>query len=352
MRYTPSYCTAIVAALLLAPFVSADEPASNLRSNDPIVKAVQKTIAGVVAIRVPRQGDKDMIGSGIIIDESGLIVTNRHVTGGKRFVKVRLHNGTDLAGEVLVTDVQVDLAVIRINAEKPLTFKALTLAPTQDLLLAERVIAIGSPYGYEGTVSVGIISALNREIAMPNDVTMTGLIQTNAAINPGNSGGPLLNINGEVIGVNVALRDGAQNIAFAINSSIVKTFLTKHFNAKKIAGVDLGLKLEEKVVAEVGDRQRVEVKNAAAGELKSGDQILNIGEKKVNNSFDVERALWNTKPGQKVNMKVSRQGKGEMTVVVTLGTNQGAGQVAVNGTEPSVSSPQAATGSVRSANQR
>ena len=96
----------------------------------------------------------------------------------------------------------------RSTQEKPL--KALHLAPIDDFLVGETVIAIGNPYGYEGTVSGGIISALNREVTMPNDIVMTGLIQHDAPINPGNSGGPLVNINAEVIGINVAMRDGAR----------------------------------------------------------------------------------------------------------------------------------------------
>ena len=155
-------------------------------------------------------------------------------------------------------------------------------------------------------MSRGIISALNRKIHMPNDYLMTGLIQHNASINPGNSGGPLVNINAEVIGINVAMRDGAQNIAFAINAATVKSFLNKYL--KKVAGIEHGMKFDEKVIAETGDRQRVVVKNVAHAELKSGDQILSFGDVKIANTFDVERAIWHTKPGQQVPLRVSREG--------------------------------------------
>ena len=348
MRYSPSYCAAILAVALFTTFVNA-QTTINVRKTDPIVQAVEKTIASVVAIRVPRQGERDMIGSGVIVHESGTIVTNRHVTGGKKHVKVRLNDGTDLTGEVIVADADLDLAVVRINHRELLP--ALRLGSKDDLFLAEKVIAIGSPYGYEGTVSVGIISAKNRQITMPNDVIISGLIQHTAAINPGNSGGPLINVDGKVIGINVAMRDGAQNIAFAINASMVTDFLTRNINAKRVAGVEHGLKVENTVVAEAVDSQRVIVKNAAQDELKAGDEIRTVGNLTVANTFDVERALWSKKPGQKVEVKLVRQGK-EVDVMLTLGASQGAGSVAVISQEtPAVQYP-AATTNVRSTNGR
>ena len=354
-RY-PSLCAAVLAVALFVPLVHASEPAdppkqknNDPRSNDPVVKAVKKAMPSVVAIRVPRpNGEKPMIGSGVIVHKSGLIITNRHVTAGKRYVKVRLHDGADLTGEVLVTDPDLDLAIVRITSETAL--QPLSLG-ADDMMLAEKVIAIGSPYGYEGTVSLGIISALNRKITMPNDVEMTGLIQHDAPINPGNSGGPLLNINAEVIGINVAMRDGAQNIAFAINSKTVGRFLTKHLNAKLISGIEHGLKCEEKIVAEVGDRQRMVVKNAAYGELKSGDEIVTVGDAKVANAFEVESAFWNTKPGQKVEVKVLRENR-PLTVILTLAASQGAGQVASVSLQTPAANPLNATTNVRTANER
>jgi serine protease Do len=337
MRY-PSYCAAILAVAFLTPFASAqDSPKKeDLRSNDPIVKAVRKNRAGIVAIRVPRPGEKDMIGSGLIFHESGLIVTNRHVTGGKKFVKVRLHDDTDLTGEVVMADTNLDLAIVQIESKNKL--HALTFGPVDDLMVGEPVLAIGNPFGYEATVSRGIISAINRKIHMPNDYLMTGLIQHDAPINPGNSGGPLVNINAEVIGINVAMRDGAQNIAFAINAATVKGFVNQYL--KKVASAEHGLKVDEKVIAETGDRQRVVVKNAAAhqSELKSGDEILAVGDLKIANTVDVERALWHKQPGQQIPLRVSRQGR-EITVTLTLtAASQGAGQVAAHAVATNVRS--------------
>jgi serine protease Do len=348
MRYSQPYCAALLAVALLTPFVSASEPgqktlSQNIRSEDPIVQAVKHTIHGVVAIRVPRSGEKDMIGSGVIVDGAGLIVTNRHVTGGKRYVKVRLHDRTDLDGEVVFHDPDLDLAIVSVKSKKSL--HTLALGSADDMFLAEKAIAIGSPYGYEGTVSVGIISALNREIRMPNDVLMTGLIQTTAAINPGNSGGPLININGEVIGINVAMRDGAQNIAFAINAATVDSFLKDYYRRRN--RVSHGIDCEKKVIAEVGgDRQIVIVKHASHGELKHGDQIVTMAGQKVANEFEIERALWHSKPGEKVEVNVLRDNH-KVCVMVTLAASEGAGQAAVVSTEIP-----AATANVRAASQR
>jgi serine protease Do len=313
-------------SLVLANFALATDGEPFPRRN-PVTEAVQKTKASIVCIRVPRPGGgKDMIGSGVIVDQRGVIVTNRHVVGANRTVTVCLHDGTTLSGEVLAGDPACDLAVVRVDVKQKLA--ALPLAPVNDLMVAETVIAIGHPFGYTNTVSTGIISALGREIEMPTHDVITGLIQHTAAINPGNSGGALLNINGELIGINVAMRDGAQNIAFAINAADVKSFLGKHMSALKVSGVHLGLACAEKVLGETGDRQRVVLsEDAAAAGLKNGDEIRAVGSLRIGNAFDVERALWGKKPGEQVALRVVRQGQ-EMTVSLTLTAGQGAGQVA------------------------
>jgi serine protease Do len=195
------------------------------------------------------------------------------------------------------------------------------LAPGSDVMVGETVIAVGHPFGYRNTVSTGIISAVGREIEMPSGETLAGVLQTDASINPGNSGGPLLNINGELIGINVALREGAHGIAFAINADIVKQVLSKHLSALRVAGVMHGLACKENVAQDGKDRQRVVVAGvsdgtpAATAGLKCGDLILEVGHRSVTNRFDLERALWESKPGQEVELCVVRQGK---TIKVAL----------------------------------
>jgi serine protease Do len=222
------FALALVATLVLVSNLAAVE------RRTPVTEAVAKTKASIVTIRFGKS-----IGSGVIVDDRGLIVTNAHVVGKNEKVNVTLCDGTSLDADVLVADPSRDLAVVRIKTDKKL--QALALAQVDDLMVGEDVIAIGHPYGYNYTVSVGIVGATNREVAMPTGHTLEGLIQVTAAINPGNSGGALLNINGELIGINTAVRDGAQGIAFAINADSVRGFLGRHISAVVVGGVEISL---------------------------------------------------------------------------------------------------------------
>jgi serine protease Do len=290
-----------------------------------IVEAVQKTRAGIVCIKSEKKNqwgrNTQSLGTGVIVDDRGYVVSNRHVIEGTVHVRVALCDGTEWDARVLVEDPLNDLAILHIRT--PGKLSALTLGPGSDLMVGETVIAIGNPYGYANTVSTGIISALGREVGMPSGETLSNLIQTSASINPGNSGGPLLNINGELIGINVALREGAQGIAFAINADTVKLVLSRQLGARKVSGIEHGLTCKETIVPEAAQRQRVVVEAvahqtpAAAAGLQRGDQILRVAGQTVGNRFDVERALWDRKPGEQVPFTVLRQGK-ELTVGVTL----------------------------------
>jgi serine protease Do len=289
----------------------------------PIVEAVEKTRGGIVTIKVEKKGAwsrKQTTGTGVIVAERGYVVTNQHVIAGAERILVRLFDDTELVARVSVEDERADLAVLRVQPDKPL--QALPLGPGSDLMVGETVIAVGHPFGYTNTVSAGIISYVGRDVTMPGGAVMPGLIQVNASINPGNSGGPLLNINGELIGINVALREDAQGIAFAINADAVQQLLTRHLNAQKVAGVQHGLKCREVVAAEES-RQRVLVKEvvesgpAAKAGLKAGDAILRVAGKAVANRWDLERALWDRRAGDHVELAVLRQGT-EVKLDLTL----------------------------------
>jgi serine protease Do len=333
--FTPSRSTAM-RMLAIAAFFAAIQTtfATGVERRNAIVDAVKQTKDAIVTLKTIRSsGAKEVSGTGVIVDERGLIITNKHVVGSARNVYVFLSDGTEIVGDVLMAEAQYDLAVVRVKAGK--TLHALRLAPTSDLMVGEDVIAIGHPYGYVNTVSRGIVSALGREITLPSGHTLTGLIQTDASINPGNSGGPLLNINGELIGINVALREGAQGIAFAINTTTVESVLASHFSVLKVSGVMHGLTTKEKVIAETGDRQRLVVANAA-GDLKAGDMILAVGTREVANTFDLERALWGKKAGEVVQLKVMRADH-ETTASLTLSAPAAA--VASNSTPSATNAP-------------
>jgi serine protease Do len=290
-----------------------------------IVEAVAKTRASIITVKIDKGGNggpgASVAGTGVIIDGRGYVVTNRHVVASASRIYVSLEEGNHLEAEVVFQDARTDLAILRLEAGK--TLPVLALGPGSDLMVGETVIAVGHPFGYTNSVSTGIISALGREITMPTGDTLGNLIQTNASINPGNSGGPLLNINGELIGINVALRDGAQGIAFAINVDTVKQVLSQHLSAQRVAGIHHGLTCAEDVIPEGTGRQRVVIEAvaeqtpAAHAGLRKGDQILRVANLPVSNRFDIERAFWDHRPGEKIALTVIRQGK-EMNLGLTL----------------------------------
>jgi serine protease Do len=316
---------AVVVVLTAALGGAGTEARADYNRRTAVVEAVEKTRDGIVSVKVEKSGAwgrKEVVGTGVVIDERGYVVTNRHVVAGADRVTARLPDGTEVTAQVVVEDARYDLAVLRVPADKKL--QALPLGPGGDLMVGETVIAVGHPFGFTNTVSTGIISYVGREVTMPAGETLTNLIQTTASINPGNSGGPLLNINGEVIGINVALREGAQGIAFALNADTVQQVLSKHLSALKLGGVRHGLACAEAVAAEGAARQRVLVEEVADGGpaaqagLRHGDQVLRVGGRAVANRFDVERALWDRKAGDKVELAVLREGR-EATVALTLG---------------------------------
>jgi serine protease Do len=302
-----------------------------------IVQAVDKTSAGILTLKVvktTREGIKDVVGTGVVVDERGYAVTNYHVVRDATSITATLSDDTTVKCEVLVEDSRQDLAILKLPVKKKL--HALRFAPGSDLKRGEIVIALGNPFGYDQTVTTGIISALKRKIIMPNGAELTNLIQHSAAINPGNSGGALLNINGELIGINVALRQEAQGIAFALNADTVQTWLATKLSAKKMAGLNHGLACHEQVAAAVGTiRQKVVVDTVAASSpgatagVQAGDVIVVVNDQNVTNRFDLERALWNLKPGQKIEAAILREGK---KTTVTLNRAEPARVTAVAGT--------------------
>jgi serine protease Do len=298
--------------------------ASELRLS-PIVKAVQSARDSVVNIRgektVAPSGDQatgtdagrkvNGMGTGVVIDSRGYIITNYHVVDGVRDIQITLGNGERFTAKLVARDPETDLAIIKIDAKRDIP--AITVGTSSDLMTGETVIAVGNAYGYEHTVTRGIVSALHRSVQVNDAQYYDDLIQTDASINPGNSGGPLLNIDGEMIGINVAVRAGAQGIGFAI--PIDKTLSAA---ASMLANCNAN-KTWHGIVAEAdnatGNSQSVVVasveKNSPADEagVKQGDVIAGMAGMEIKNPLDLQRAFLDRKSGEKVDVSLSRSGQ-------------------------------------------
>jgi serine protease Do len=300
-------------ALLVGLVLALSQARAEEERRTAIVKAVDRSRDGIVMLKVIKSGEygqREVGGTGVVIDERGFLLTNAHIVAGASRVYATLADKTRIEATVHTSLRRDDLAVLRLPVKGKI--KALTFGPTSDLMVGETVIAIGNPHGFANTVSTGIISGLDRDIPVGSG-QLTGLIQHTASINPGSSGGPLLNVNGELIGINVALRDGAQGIAFALNGGAVKEALSRYLSAVKISGVAHGLSCGEKVEAEGPNRQKVVVETvstkAAKAGLKKGDVLVKVGNLTLANRFDLERAFWGYKAGDEVSATVLRGGK-------------------------------------------
>ena len=266
---------------------------------------------------VPSKGQ----GSGIIIDgQKGYVLTNEHVVHEaiqrKGDIKVSLPNKQTYPASVVGADPQYDIAVLKIEGKDLPEAK---LASSNDLVIGEPAIAIGNPFGFRNTVTVGVISALERSLDT-NGGRLDGLIQTDAAINPGNSGGPLCDIDGNVVGINTAIITGAEGLGFAIAASSVKPVieeLIKYGRVKhgwpgmtfwdisaRMAG-QLGLSSTDgALVAEVYTGGPAD----EAG-IRPGDVILQAGDQKVTSVADIQDVLRKARAGDTLALKLSRRGK-------------------------------------------
>ncbi|MCH7989303.1 MAG: trypsin-like peptidase domain-containing protein [Planctomycetes bacterium] len=252
------------------------------------------------------------MGSGILIDERGYIVTNYHVVKGVDSLRITLHDGSTFTARVINVDAIHDLAIIKIDSEKPL--EVMPLGTSSDLMLGETVIAVGNAFGYEHTITAGIISALSRDVEVNETQSYKNLIQTDASINPGNSGGPLLNLEGEVIGINVAIRAGAQRIGFAIPIDDARKVIAELLSIEKMDGTYHGLMSKD---IKSGKQRQMVVSSARpnspaekAGFL-SGDVVVHAGTVKVIDRADFERALLGHAFGEKIEIVVQREDKEE-----------------------------------------
>ncbi|MDR0328019.1 MAG: trypsin-like peptidase domain-containing protein [Planctomycetaceae bacterium] len=293
------------------------------------------------------------MGSGIIIDERGYIITNYHVVRDIRKIQVKTHDEKDYIATLVAKDDTTDLALIKIDARTPL--RPIVFGRSNDLMPGECCMAIGNPYGYVSSLTDGRISAIKREVGV-NDSALVyrDAIQTNTEINPGNSGGPLINVNGEMIGINVAIRQGALGIAFATPVDQVVEVAAKLIGEVAQQKVILGLTVSQHEPSDYNALKQfilivdsVESNSPAAqAGIQKGDILSGIGKYTLKNKFDFYRALLDLKSNEETAFTFFRN-KEMHDVAVVVKTLKG-GTVA----QRTVSvSPQSDTTSPKTANR-
>lgn len=249
------------------------------------------------------------MGTGVIVDERGYIITNHHVVDGVRKITVTTAERESYTARLVSRDLKTDLAIIKIDADAKLP--VIEIGGSADLMPGETVIAVGNAYGYEHTVTRGIVSALHRTVQVSDAQNYEDLIQTDASINPGNSGGPLLNIEGKMIGLNVAVRAGAQGIGFAIPADRVVSTAADLMSTRRLDHTWHGLVASPVVEARGGvviDAVDAESPAAASG-LRGGDVITAVGHRHVSRALDLERALLGHHAGERIAVEVKREGQ-------------------------------------------
>ncbi len=309
---------AVVGVLLLAnsaQLSASDRQTPTVRAYARVKDAVvnihgQKTISA--ADEPTAHGDSQRrvngMGTGVLIDQRGYILTNYHVVEGVAKIEVTLANGKSFVAQSVSTDPTADLAVIKISGEK---FPVIPIGTSNDLMIGETVIAVGNAYGYENTVTQGIISALHRSVQVNDAQGYEDLIQTSAEINPGNSGGPLVNIDGDVIGVNVAVRAGAQAIGFAIPIDKAMAVAARLMSVERIDSHWHGIAADDAAAATDGVAIGSVEKDSPAAkiDLRPGDVITAVDGQDVARALDFERALLGRKTGEEIPLTVRRNGE-------------------------------------------
>lgn len=309
-RIIPFLLSLLVALVaLLAPIASAEPIIGSASSHEKsltipaVVAKVRPSVVTILTRGVPATPSQAQSGSGsgVIIDDSGYILTNNHLVAGIKSLVVGLSTGRLTPGRVVARDFLLDLALVKITATD---LAPATLSPAPALEIGESVVAIGNPLALKGgsTVTVGVVSAIDRSVLTPDGETLYDLIQTDAAINPGNSGGPLVDLSGHVIGINVAIAPSAQAISYAISMEAIYPHIQSMIARGSVLRPDAGftpVTITASIMASFGlegDRGVLAlnidpVGPAAAGGLQSGDIITTVEQHQIYNLGDFWHAL-------------------------------------------------------------
>jgi serine protease Do len=326
----------LITLLLITSCAQSGAAVSDVRRT-PVVNAVEKAVPSVVNIGTERvvqvqykdprsrlRGDlfdqllrefmgppsrpgyqvQSSLGSGVIIDRQGYILTNYHVIERATAIKVTLSDESVHYAQFLAGDELNDLALIKINAGRPL--QAVEFAADDDTLLGETVIALGNPYGLAHTVTVGVLSARDREATYKGEVIFRDILQTDAAINQGSSGGPLLNAEGELIGVNVAILQQGQNIGFAVPVRRVRDLLADWLAPRTLKKAWLGFDPAERGGRLVATRLSPDGPAAKSG-LRDGDRIRSLNQRPVSSVFEFNRGLLPYDADSEIELGIERE---------------------------------------------
>ena len=274
----------------------------------------------------PQKRQTSALGSGFIIDEKGIVITNNHVIQGAEDVFVRVNGEKNIKAKVIGADPGMDLAVLQIESDQK--FTPVKFGDSDTARIGDWVIAIGNPFGLGGTVTAGIISARNRSIGLSR---YEDYIQTDASINQGNSGGPLFNMDGDVVGINTAIlgQSGSIGIGFAIPSNSAQKVINQLIEFGETKRGWLGVRIQT-VTKDIADVEKLDEPRGALvasvaenspsdkGGIKAGDIILEFDGKKINEMSELPRIVAETEVGKKVKLKVWRN-KSEITKEIILG---------------------------------
>lgn len=281
---------------------------------------VEITVTGAAGGLGAPEGQRSQ-GTGFVIDESGHILTNEHVVEGADTIRVAFPDGRTVSAELVGTDPSTDVAVLRVDVPAA-ELTPLVLGDSSAVRVGEQVVAIGSPFGLEGTLTAGIVSAVGRTVTAPNDYAIAGAIQTDAAINTGNSGGPLLDLDGRVIGINAQIESssgGNEGVGFAVPIDAVRTVAEQLIAGGEVEHAYLGTQLTDADPppgAEIGSVRSGSP--AAAAGLEAGDVVTALDGEPIATADDLVAAVAALRPGDSVMLTV-RSGDDTRSVTVTLG---------------------------------
>ncbi|HEY8029943.1 MAG TPA: trypsin-like peptidase domain-containing protein [Gaiellaceae bacterium] len=319
-------------ATVVAPATTV-QPAANTTTTSSLTQIYKEATPGVVDITVTEnstgggfglgQQQTQAEGTGFVYDTKGDIVTAAHVVDGASSIKVHFKDGTNANATLVGKDDSTDTAVIKVDVASS-KLHPLAIGSSAALQPGDEVVAIGSPFGLTETMTAGIISAIDRTITAPNNFSISGAIQTDAPINHGNSGGPLLDANGQVVGVNVQIdsnSNGSEGVGFSTPIDTVKSVADTLISGGKVEHAYLGIQ-----VTDASNSGGAKVSSVVSGSpadkagLKAGDVITAVDAKHISTSDDLTAVVNNYKPGDKATLKITSGGSTTKSITVTFGT--------------------------------